>query len=234
MAEYVSKHRIANLNVFASTVWGNAEAVLKQGNPIGVDYVDITQYMDAFEFLLGPAIPYYRKILIREEYRIALDALETKLAYRQAAYVTGQPGIGKSQVTFLEALESSLCVLDFSLQGRHFSLPMCLLHVSRSDVQLSGSLQMVPHSMSCSEIQQHSAPLLTQHHWMSMALCGLSRTQMQEFRVPTPSFMVSQVLSKQSKVPHPSRVAGSGASMLKLSAMLWIFGLNWRSQTLRE
>lgn len=111
MAEYVSKHRIANLNVFASTVWGNAEAVLKQGNPIGVDYVDITQYMDAFEFLLGPAIPYYRKILIREEYRIALHALETKLAYRQAAYVTGQPGIGKSQVTFLEALKSSLVLL---------------------------------------------------------------------------------------------------------------------------
>jgi hypothetical protein len=95
MSEFISKHGRDNLNSFASAVWGNPQAVLKRDHTIGVDYIDLTAYHDAFEFLLGSAFQ-HAKILVRDEYRTALHELETNNTYRRGAYVTGQPGIGKS------------------------------------------------------------------------------------------------------------------------------------------
>ena len=99
MTEFISKHRHDNLNSFASAVWGNTQAVLKRDRTTGVHYIDLTAYHDAFEFLLGSAFQHV-KILVRDEYRIALHELETSNTYRRGAYVTGQPGIGKLYCKF--------------------------------------------------------------------------------------------------------------------------------------
>ncbi|KAI9568825.1 hypothetical protein HD554DRAFT_2171964 [Boletus coccyginus] len=81
------------LNQFACKVWGNPGAVLKQ-HPGGFQFIDLGPYFDAFRSLFaGVALP--DKLLVRDEYRIALQALEED-RYKQGAYVVGQPGIGKT------------------------------------------------------------------------------------------------------------------------------------------
>ncbi|KAI9568071.1 hypothetical protein HD554DRAFT_2172794 [Boletus coccyginus] len=55
-------------------VWGNSQAVLKQ-HPKGIVVHD--------------------KLLVRDEYRIASQKLESN-AYKAGAYITGQPGIGET------------------------------------------------------------------------------------------------------------------------------------------
>ena len=79
------------LDKFAQVVWGNPQAVLRRSGDM--EFIDLKGY-PAFRQLFAGAAS-YDKILVREEYRIALRALETKMYYR-GAYVTGQPGIGKA------------------------------------------------------------------------------------------------------------------------------------------
>ena len=96
MTEFVSERIRDDLNSFATAVWGNAQAVLKRDHTIGVEYIDLTRHVDAFKFFLGSAVRDHVKILVRDEYRAALHALETNDTYCNGACVTGQPGIGTS------------------------------------------------------------------------------------------------------------------------------------------
>ncbi|KAF8557321.1 hypothetical protein OG21DRAFT_349393 [Imleria badia] len=92
MTEFIPHDTTNNLKSFASSVWGNAQ---EQDHTTGVEYIDLTSYIDAFELLFGSAVK-GAKILVREEYRIALHELETNDTYCHGAYITGQPGIGKT------------------------------------------------------------------------------------------------------------------------------------------
>ncbi|KAN0077949.1 hypothetical protein V8E55_010006 [Tylopilus felleus] len=96
MTELIPNRKRDSLKSFAEAAWGNAQAFLKQDHAMGVEYINLTEHHLAFEILLGPAIIDQVKILVREEYRTALHELETNNRYRRGAYVTGQPGIGKT------------------------------------------------------------------------------------------------------------------------------------------
>lgn len=93
------------LNQFAHTVWGNPQALLRQ-LPQGAEFIDLSEYSEVFERLFAGILTNY-KILIRNEYRAALRELQTN-KYRRGAYVTGQPGIGMSQITLGIILELKL------------------------------------------------------------------------------------------------------------------------------
>ncbi|KAI9572496.1 hypothetical protein HD554DRAFT_1546856 [Boletus coccyginus] len=81
------------LTRFAREVWGNPGAVLQQ-HLGGFQFIDLGAYFDAFQsFFAG--VQLRDKLLVREEYRIALKALEED-TYKGGAYVVGQPGIGKT------------------------------------------------------------------------------------------------------------------------------------------
>lgn len=85
------------LKNFARMVWGNSQAVLKQ-HPEGFEFIDLGAYFPAFRsFFAGILV--HDKLLVRNEYRMALEALEAN-RYKAGAYVTGQPGIGESRTTF--------------------------------------------------------------------------------------------------------------------------------------
>jgi len=85
------------LKDFAHTVWGNSQAVLRR-HPEGFEFVDLGAYFPAFQsFFAGILV--HDKLLVRNEYRMALKALEAD-RYKAGAYVTGQPGIGESRTTF--------------------------------------------------------------------------------------------------------------------------------------
>jgi len=94
----LSEKEHADLNRFASAVWGNAGAVLKRSGSRDTEFIDLEGYFHTFRPLFIGALK-YDKILVRDEYRTALLALETD-RYYLGAYVTGQPGIGKSWTTF--------------------------------------------------------------------------------------------------------------------------------------
>ncbi|KAF8548541.1 hypothetical protein OG21DRAFT_1500960 [Imleria badia] len=96
MTELVPNRDRDSLKSFSEAVWGNAQAFLKQDHAMGVEYIDLTGYRHAFKVLLGPAVRDQVKILVREEYRTALHELETNDTYHYGAYITGQPGIGKT------------------------------------------------------------------------------------------------------------------------------------------
>jgi len=85
------------LKDFARIVWGNSEAVLKQ-HPEGFEFIDLGAYFPAFQsFFAGILV--CDKLLVRNEYRMASEALEAN-RYKTGAFVTGQPGIGESRTTF--------------------------------------------------------------------------------------------------------------------------------------
>jgi len=81
------------LNRFAREVWDNPGAVLKQ-HPGGFQFIDLGPYFDAFQsFFAGVVLN--DKLLVKDEYRLALQALEEDI-YKRGAYVVGQSGIGES------------------------------------------------------------------------------------------------------------------------------------------
>jgi len=85
------------LNQFARGVWGNPGAVLKQ-HPGGFQFIDLGPYFKAFQsFFAGVRLK--DKLLVRNEYRIALQGLEEYI-FEGGAFVVGQPGIGESWTTF--------------------------------------------------------------------------------------------------------------------------------------
>ena len=82
------------LSQFSRAVWGNSGAVLRRSGDI--EFIDLEGYPALRELFTGGLFKlYYYKILVREEYHTALQALETEM-YDTGAYVTGQPGIGKA------------------------------------------------------------------------------------------------------------------------------------------
>jgi hypothetical protein len=85
-----------DLNQFASMVWGHSHTVLKH-HPGGFEFIDFGGSLDAFQDLFGN-ISVHDKLLVRHEYRVTYQALQTDV-YRRGAYVSGQPGIGTSWKT---------------------------------------------------------------------------------------------------------------------------------------
>ncbi|KAF8347713.1 hypothetical protein F5887DRAFT_953802 [Amanita rubescens] len=81
----------AQLTEFSKTVWGKPGALLKSSGDI--EYIDLEGH-EVFRALFAGELN-GGKILVRDEYRAALEELE-KDTYRRGAYVTGQPGIGKT------------------------------------------------------------------------------------------------------------------------------------------
>ncbi|KAF8441700.1 hypothetical protein L210DRAFT_3644942 [Boletus edulis BED1] len=108
------------LNRFTSIIWHNGtQAVLRRHDPERFEYIDLEGYLDSFQFIFGPTI--VAKILVRDEYRTALQDLQTD-AYDRGAYVTGQPGIGKTNL---------LVYLLVELLGQH-----CKVAVHDNDGQV--------------------------------------------------------------------------------------------------
>ncbi|KAF8132280.1 hypothetical protein EV363DRAFT_1295804 [Boletus edulis] len=73
-------------------VWDKPQAISK-AHPQGFEFICLKGYLKGFQALFGAAVE--ENILVRDEYRIAIQDLQ-KHEYRRGAYVTGQPGIGKS------------------------------------------------------------------------------------------------------------------------------------------
>ncbi|KAF9231135.1 hypothetical protein BU15DRAFT_82778 [Melanogaster broomeanus] len=85
---------------FRSTVWGNNE-VFKMSQTVDVngkrhafDYLDFGNHLPALKTVCG--LMDSRFMVVREEYRLAMKALEEAEIYRKGAAVLGQPGIGKT------------------------------------------------------------------------------------------------------------------------------------------
>ena len=88
--------------------WGHPELFFKQqtfpdvGN---IEYVDLGKYLSSIRLCIGEVN--LGHVIVRDEYRIALEALQQPL-YARGAYVTGQPGIGKYR---------TMCGVSFSLSS---------------------------------------------------------------------------------------------------------------------
>ncbi|KAF8124886.1 hypothetical protein EV363DRAFT_1402856 [Boletus edulis] len=83
-----------DLSRFAHMVWCTPQAISKRhSDPGGFEYIDLGGCLVGFQVLFGGAVE--EKLLVRDEYRIAAQELQTD-RYHRGAYVTGQPGIGKS------------------------------------------------------------------------------------------------------------------------------------------
>ncbi|KAF8133018.1 hypothetical protein EV363DRAFT_83965 [Boletus edulis] len=105
----------------ASTVWGNPQAVLKH-DPSGFEYIDVQEYRHGLQALFGS--PTISKILVRDEYRTALQELQTD-PYARGAYVTGQPGIGKTLFLvylLVELLGQCRKVLVHDTRGQFYAI----------------------------------------------------------------------------------------------------------------
>ena len=88
----LAKDDLDQLGLFAKSVWGNPNTVLKKFGDI--QFIDLEGYHPVFQQLFPGALS-YDKILVREEYHLALKQLEGE-RYLRGAYVTGQPGTGKA------------------------------------------------------------------------------------------------------------------------------------------
>jgi hypothetical protein len=89
-------------------VWGNSQTVLKQ-HPDGFQFIDLCGFFRAFHSF-SAGIVTHDKLLVRNEYLVAKQALETA-TYRRGAYVTGQPGIGTSWTTFVAPRTLTACLM---------------------------------------------------------------------------------------------------------------------------
>lgn len=84
---------LSDLNRFANRVWGIPEALIRRLPQGATEFIDLGEYFEAFTRLSSNIIR-HEKILVREEYRTALQALQ-KDEYQGGVYLTGQPGIGE-------------------------------------------------------------------------------------------------------------------------------------------
>ena len=82
------------LQEFTNAVWGRSDHVLFTDPDLNAEYINLGRYFRAFQRLFPTAVIYHDKILVRQEYRDALQALKGP-RYHRGAYVTGQPGIGR-------------------------------------------------------------------------------------------------------------------------------------------
>ena len=85
---------ITQLQEFTGAVWDRSDHVLLMHPSLNVEYINLDRYLGAFQRLFPNAVIFHDKILIRQEYRDALEALKGRSEYLRGAYVTGQPGIG--------------------------------------------------------------------------------------------------------------------------------------------
>ncbi|KAF8552150.1 hypothetical protein OG21DRAFT_1486446 [Imleria badia] len=86
------------LNKFSRTAWGHPKFLFKtlDASSTGVfEFIDLGEYFTVFRVLFAGIVRHPR-ILVRDEYRVALDALQGNKAYDSGAYVIGHPGIGKT------------------------------------------------------------------------------------------------------------------------------------------
>ncbi|KAF8555624.1 hypothetical protein OG21DRAFT_846630 [Imleria badia] len=81
------------LNKFSRAAWGHPKYLFKNLDASS-EFIDLGEYFLAFQALFRGIVQHPR-ILVRDEYRVALDALQGVKYYR-GAYVIGHPGIGKS------------------------------------------------------------------------------------------------------------------------------------------
>ncbi|KAF8431481.1 hypothetical protein L210DRAFT_1058369 [Boletus edulis BED1] len=81
-----------DLNCFPRMVWNKPQAISELHSQ-GFEFIYLKGYLKGFQALFGGAVE--EKILVRDEYRIAIQESQ-KDEYYRGAYVTGQPGIGKS------------------------------------------------------------------------------------------------------------------------------------------
>jgi hypothetical protein len=95
------------LNKFSRAAWGHPKfhvKTLDAPTVAGVvEFIDLGEYFLPFQALFG-GIVHHPRILIRDEYRVALDTLQGDKCYNHGAYVTGHPGIGKSRTKFWHML----------------------------------------------------------------------------------------------------------------------------------
>lgn len=132
----------AQLTEFSKTVWGKPGALLKcSGN---IKYIDLNGHK-AFQALFAGEVD--DKILVRDEYHAALEELQ-KDTYRRGAYVTGQPGIGKSMLCVL--LDLNTYTTSF-FQAKHVSWPIYSSISSGRNAGLHCSSQMAETSMDFSK-----------------------------------------------------------------------------------
>ncbi|KAI9456482.1 hypothetical protein HD554DRAFT_1847843 [Boletus coccyginus] len=92
MTEAPFQQTLLNLQRFAALVRDNPQAVLKRSEDI--EFIDLGEFKQDLRLLFGWAAK-QRKILVRDEYRTALQTLDTDF-YCDGAFVIGQPGIGKT------------------------------------------------------------------------------------------------------------------------------------------
>ncbi|KAI9573181.1 hypothetical protein HD554DRAFT_2310957 [Boletus coccyginus] len=110
------------LNQFAGEVWGNPGAILKQ-HPGGFQFIDLGPYFKAFRsFFAGVSLK--DKILVRDEYRTALQALKEDQLYEGGAYVVGQPGIGKT-FFLVYVLVTMLNSTSLTTRNPYINAPSC-------------------------------------------------------------------------------------------------------------
>ncbi|KAH7886431.1 hypothetical protein F5I97DRAFT_1928284 [Phlebopus sp. FC_14] len=89
---------LETLHAFANAARRNLDAFktfLDRGTSHAVQCLDFGEHSAAVQLLCG-GLWRGGKILVRTEYREALQALEEEQVYRKGAYVVGQPGIGKT------------------------------------------------------------------------------------------------------------------------------------------
>ncbi|KAF8346418.1 hypothetical protein F5887DRAFT_1182764 [Amanita rubescens] len=93
--EPTSEDFYGQLHEFTHAVWGRSNHVLFTDPDLNIEYIKLGRYLEAFQRLFPTAVVYSDKIFVRQEYRDALQALKGP-RYHRGAYVTGQPGIGKT------------------------------------------------------------------------------------------------------------------------------------------
>ena len=159
------------LSKISRHAWGHPELFLKNGTfpDIGdIEYVDLSKYLPAVDICSsGPELSL---VLVRDEYRLALQALQ-RPTYARGAYVTGQPGIGKYRI-----MPGLSLGLNSTLQGKHFSLSISSCTFSARKLLLQYNSPKNPHATPSSPTKASPFSLnVNMARWSAIrAKCGLS------------------------------------------------------------
>ncbi|KAI9568810.1 hypothetical protein HD554DRAFT_2021674 [Boletus coccyginus] len=197
------------LNQFTREIWGNPGAVLKQ-HPGGFQFIDLGPYFDAFQSLFA-GVALHDKLLVRDEYRIALQALEED-TYKRGAYVIGPPGI-----------RMTLFLVYFLVMRLGQKQPVALQFLDCSHFYALFKDNAKFHQLN------HLTPLLRcPFVW---ALCDSNES----VKSPSPIFLNKRdhIQVIQTTSPEPSRWK-EWSKQRGLGPTLWTFFLTRRLCTLRK
>lgn len=204
---------------FIRSVWGKPQALLQRlssTDPESSDvwFIDLGPYFGAFK-VLSAGILRHQRILVRDEYHMALKELQTA-TYQNGAYVVGHPGIGKSYMSsgVIQTLDTYLSCI----QGKPISSSMHLSTSSARNDQLH-CIWVVTHLTSFS--QRLLLPTLRRivFHCMSVASCGPSLTPICVCKNPPLPSWVTPLVCELSRQPLPRlHVGRNGASKWVLNA----------------